>query len=597
MKKSKRAIKNCIMILMIVALAMGSYFTLSSTAQNSGMPGGTSMSQQGGDNSSMQPPEMPNGDSNGSGSGSQPPEKPEGDSSSDNANGQPPQMPNGGNSSNSNMQPPEMQGKKGSGKTLYIAITAALILAAAAILLYLIMSGFNKKGFKETLKGWKRIVIYLLSTIIVATSVTAIETNLLCKNAPSASHGEMMQGGPGGMGGNSSESTEASGATTVDGSEKTLSENYSSASADESAILVSNGGKATVNNSTITKTGDSTNTESSEFNGVNAAVLVQSGSSANISGADIKTDAKGANAVFATGENAKIYIKNSTITSSGESSARGLDATYGGYIEADNVKITTQGGSCATLATDRGEGTVTAKNSTLETNGSGSPVIYSTGNISIDNSTGTANGSQMVVIEGKNSATVTNSKLSASAKGNRNDVDKAGIMIYQSMSGDASEGTGTLNATDSTLEIQADSDYYKNAPMFFVTNTDATINLKNTKLVYGSGVLLNAAGTSEWGNEGSNGGTVTLNAENQTLTGNITADKISTVAINLTASTYEGAINSDNSAKEITLKLDKASKIKLTGDTYVTSLEDEDESYSNIDFGSYKLYVNGTAIN
>ena len=56
-------------------------------------------------------------------------------------------------------------------------------------------------------------------------------------------------------------------------------------------------------------------------------------------------------------------------------------------------------------------------------------------------------------------------------------------------------------------------------------------------------------------------------------------------------------INSDNSAKEITLKLDKTSKIKLTGDTYVTSLEDEDESYSNIDFGSYKLYVNGTAIN
>ncbi len=597
MKKSKRAIKNCIMILMIVALAMGSYFTLSSTAQNSGMPGGTSMSQQSGDNSSMQPPEMPNGDSNSSDSNSQPPEKPEGDSSSDNANGQPPQMPNGGNSSNSNMQPPKMQEEKGSGKTLYIAITAALILAAAAILLYLIMSGFNKKGFKETLKGWKRIVIYLLSTIIVATSVTAIETNLLCKNAPSANHGEMMQGGPGGMGGNSSESTEASGATTVDGSEETLSENYSSASADESAILVTNGGNATVNNSTITKTGDSTNTESSEFNGVNAAVLVQSGSSANITGADIKTDAKGANAVFATGENAKIYIKNSTITSSGESSARGLDATYGGYIEADNVKITTQGGSCATLATDRGEGTVIAKNSTLETNGSGSPVIYSTGNISIDNSTGTANGSQMVVIEGKNSATVTNSKLSASAKGNRNDVDKAGIMIYQSMSGDASEGTGTLNATDSTLEIQADSDYYKNAPMFFVTNTNATINLKNTKLVYGSGILLNAAGTSEWGNEGSNGGTVTLNAENQTLTGNITADKISTVAINLSSSTYEGAINSDNSAKEITLKLDKTSKIKLTGDTYVTSLEDEDESYSNIDFGSYKLYVNGTAIN
>lgn len=39
------------------------------------------------------------------------------------------------------------------------------------------------------------------------------------------------------------------------------------------------------------------------------------------------------------------------------------------------------------------------------------------------------------------------------------------------------------------------------------------------------------------------------------------------------------------------------SKIKLTGNSYVTSLEDEDSTYSNIDFNGYKLYVNGVAIN
>ena len=38
-------------------------------------------------------------------------------------------------------------------------------------------------------------------------------------------------------------------------------------------------------------------------------------------------------------------------------------------------------------------------------------------------------------------------------------------------------------------------------------------------------------------------------------------------------------------------------KIKLTGDSYVTSLEDDDTTYSNIDFNEYKLYVNGVAIN
>lgn len=60
---------------------------------------------------------------------------------------------------------------------------------------------------------------------------------------------------------------------------------------------------------------------------------------------------------------------------------------------------------------------------------------------------------------------------------------------------------------------------------------------------------------------------------------------------------YEGTINSNNKAKSIKLVLDKTSRIKLTGDSYVSSLDDSDTSYSNIDFNDYKLYVNGKAIN
>lgn len=56
---------------------------------------------------------------------------------------------------------------------------------------------------------------------------------------------------------------------------------------------------------------------------------------------------------------------------------------------------------------------------------------------------------------------------------------------------------------------------------------------------------------------------------------------------------YEGTINSTNKAKSIKLVLDKTSRIKLTGDSYVSSLDDSDTSYSNIDFNDYKLYVNG----
>ena len=109
--------------------------------------------------------------------------------------------------------------------------------------------------------------------------------------------------------------------------------------------------------------------------------------------------------------------------------------------------------------------------------------------------------------------------------------------------------------------------------------------------------LISAKGTSEWGKSGSNGGNVTLNAKNQTLTGNIEVDNISTLTMNLSnKTTYEGTINKDNNAKEINIKLDKDSKLILTGNSYIKSLEDEDESYSNIDFNGYTLYVNGTAI-
>ena len=523
-----------------------------------------------------------------------PPEKPDGENSED--GGTPPEMPNGemtDRNMDGNMQggfPGEQTTTESTSNisTVYYVVFGIESLLIGLTIMYLLMSNFNKKSFKETFSSMDKVLIVGLASVLITTGLTytdgVVTKKFFTKNNTTTQSA-------------STSSVKATGATTVTG-KKTLKSTYESSTEDESAILVQNGGNATITNAMVNKkSGDSTNTENSEFYGVNAGILVKENSTATIKNSTIKTSAKGSNAVFSTGENSKIYISDTTITTTGESSSRGLDATYGGYIEADNVTITTQGGSCATLATDRGEGTVIAKNSKLETNGSGSPVIYSTGDISIENTTGTANGSQMVVIEGKNSATVTKSKLEASGKGNRGDTDQAGIMIYQSMSGDASEGTGTFTAKDSTLTIRKDSDYYKSAPMFFVTNTDAVVNLTNTKLNYGSNKLISIKGTDEWGKSGSNGGNLEFNATNQELIGNIEVDNISTLKLTLSKSTFKGTINADNSAKEITLKLDKNSKITLTGDSYVTSLEDENTDYSNIDFNGYKLYVNGKAIN
>lgn len=477
-------------------------------------------------------------------------------------------------------KPPQM--KKQSLNPLYYGVFTAEALAISLAAAYLIMTKGSKKDIKDVLKNKDQKIIAGLTVALLTGGITYVNTKI----ASVQTNRMTMQV--------SQNSASASGTVTVS-KDKTLTGSYSSSSQDQSVILV-NGGTASINNAQIIKKGDTGNIENSEFYGINSGILVQKNSTAIIKNSTINTSSKGSNAVFATGTKAKITISDSTIKTTGSSGSRGLDATYGGSIIGNNLKISTLGQSSATLATDRGEGNIHVSNSTLKTNGGGSPLIYSTGNISVNKTTGIANNSQIAVVEGKNSASVRSSTLYANGSGNRNHVDDAGIMIYQSMSGDASSGTGVFSASQSSLNISSTSKYYKTAPMFFITNTNAKINLTNTQLNYGSGILLNAAATSEWGKSGSNGATVILNASSQTLAGNINADKLSSVTLHLKISSYKGAINNKNTAKNITLTLDKSSSITLTGDTYITSLNDEDTSYSNIHLNGYKLYVNGKTL-
>ncbi|MDO4399274.1 MAG: hypothetical protein Q4C24_03220 [Candidatus Saccharibacteria bacterium] len=326
------------------------------------------------------------------------------------------------------------------------------------------------------------------------------------------------------------------GAYVVDGVEATISSGtYESASDDEVVFLVINGGSLRIDGEvTINKSGSEDfagRGDNYSFYGINSAiVVVGDGSSAEINGAKINTTVSGANAIVAT-DGATAVVSGAEISTTKDNS-RGLHATYGGTINADNTKITTQGGSCAALATDRGTGTVVADNMTLSTAGAGSPLIYSTGNISVTNSTGVATGAQIAVVEGKNSISLQGCEFSANGNGNRNGVDNAGVMIYQSMSGDASVGTGSFTATDCTLTVLASSSVYNVTPFFFITNTDATIDLTGTSVSFSAAEkFISALGTSEWGRSGNNGGkvTVTLSDVNTTNT-EVETDSISSVS-------------------------------------------------------------------
>ena len=432
---------------------------------------------------------------------------------------------------------------------------------------------------------------------------------------------------------------------------------YHADSADLNTILVKNGGALKLIGSIINKTGDTASTgDDADFYGINSAVLVNTNGTLDISNVEITTDSKGSNGIFVTNAEAsssgdssqgeggqppeatgngggeggqppemangnnggqppemadgqgggeqpaqstvsgttEANIKNVKITTHSDKS-RGLDATYNGIINAENVVINTDGQSCAALATDRGEGQVHVKNSDINTgvsrdSGRGSPLIYSTGNITLENTKGTSYVSQIACIEGKNSIELTDCDLTGYGEGNRQDgdgyADLGGVFIYQSMSGDADVGTSLFSAKNSKLTIPEDSSVYSEAPMFHVTNTACVINLDNTELSFGSGTFLEVSSQNQWGNTGSNGGAAELNTDNEKIEGNIIVDSISSLNWIMKNTEFKGAINSTGNT---TINVADGSTWTLTGDSTVSSLTVS----GNIEYGDYSITVNG----
>ena len=367
--------------------------------------------------------------------------------------------------------------------------------------------------------------------------------------------------------------------TSVISESKTFEhQRFDNTTSDQNSFIGKNKATITINSSVFDKTGNTTNDDNSNFHGQNAVVLGIEGSQTSIKDSNITSNSIGSNAVFATGEVSVINVENTNIHTKGDSS-RGLDATYKGTVNGKNLTITTEGAHSATLATDRGEGTITAEAAKLTTSGTGSPVIYSTGNITANNVNGVANKSEIGVVEGKNSITLTNSNVTG--------YHDNGFMLYQSFSGDAESGIARLKAENNTLTTHGTGAF------IYVNNTTAEADLTgNTILMPNTTTLVKAAADSRWGKDGENGGHLTLRASNQELSGNIVADSISTVALDMTnGSSLVGAINTDNTAKEVTLKLSKDSTWTLTGDSYVKSLTNEDTTGSNIHLNGYKLVV------
>lgn len=517
-----------------------------------------------------------------------PPDKPEGDmmdsndSTSDNKLNMEP--------GNAPMEMPNEQTRQITWE--FYLVFGVISLGISLIICLMVMTGCYRISLKELFTNIDKVIILVLTLIILTTIFTYSLGLITNKFFLSSNDNKITMN-------DNNVSYSAKYETLKD--DDLSDETYESNTKDENTILVNGDVDVNMNNITVNKSGDSDGGDNTSFYGINSAILAKSGAIVIIKNSTINTNATGANGVFSYGGSATtnnssndgttVTISDSTITTTKDNSG-GIMTTGGGIMNAYNLIINTSGISSAAIRTDRGGGKVNVDGGTYTTTGQGSPIIYSTADIIVSNAKLIAKASEGVVIEGKNSVTLNNVTLTdTNNKLNGKSTTYKNIFLYQSMSGDASNGTSSFTSKNSKITTNK-------GDTFYVTNTTAVINLENNTITNNdkSGAFLRIKKDS-WGNSGSNGGNVTLKATNQLINGDIVIDSISTLTMNLKNSNFTGKINKSNSAKSIDLNIDKDTKIKLTGNSYVTSFTNEDASNSNIDFNGYKLYVKGKAIN
>ena len=468
----------------------------------------------------------------------------------------------------------------------------------------------------------KKILALILAVVLIAalascastttTTDTGSETSTTATQGgpggtPPDGPGGTPPDGPGGQGGPGGSSSEVvyGAATEITSTASEDGKTYSSATSDESALMISTSDAVTVSNFTLTKSGDSDGGDNCNFYGQNAALLVKDGATATITGGTITSDASGANGVFcyggnggqngASGDGTKVIIKEPTSTKTGSGSG-GIMTTGGGITEAYDLTVTTSGQSSAAIRTDRGGGTITVDGGIYTSNGLGSPAIYSTADITVSNAKLISNLSEGVCIEGLNSITLNNCDLTANnTKCNGNATFLDSIMIYQSMSGDAASGTSSFTMTGGSLTS-------KSGHVFHVTNTSAVITLSGVTITNedGDNILLSVCDDGWSG--GSN--TATLNASKQTLSGAILVGSNSELTLKLSdGSSFTGYINGkitnasgtsvSTEVGTVNVTLEGGSPWTLTGDSYVTSFTGD---ASSVISNGYTLYVNGVAL-
>lgn len=270
--------------------------------------------------------------------------------------------------------------------------------------------------------------------------------------------------------------------------------------------------------------------------------------------------------------------------SGGKASTAGNDSTVISVRDGAEAKITgtdinaSAKGSTGIFAGD--DSKVTVESSKVFVRYEGGNAVESKGTLKVTDSTLQGAKDDAVKLYGGTNTDIVASDIICEDK-------KSGIVITNN---DDQYDTATVNLTD------VDFKGNENGTAIMVENAKAVINFKN--VVFDG--IKDILGTRYDYKVGIKNTEVELNLDGQKLEGEINADDMAIINLNLTnGSTFKGVLNYANTAKEMNVELSGDSMLELTGDCYVDAFVVNDEMIRNdrnfskvVDDNGARIYYN-----
>ncbi len=355
---------------------------------------------------------------------------------------------------------------------------------------------------------------------------------------------------------------------TVAGQGKALSRgSITPTKPDQSGVFAERGALLTMDGITITSTLDVSLADDAHETGLGAALIIASQTTATVTGGSISTTGRGIDGIFAADPGSKLTLKGATI-STRAAQAYGVELAAGAVLDADTASITTTSDHAPAIAVKPGS-RAKLSGGTLSTTGPSSPAIEARGDVDAAGTAIKTAFSSGLEIDGEHTATLTRVGF---------DSGDRGILLYQSAPPPMQDGKVTAASAASapydgpvaTATLSMDGGKITSArEAFLVSNVRGVITLHNVDIASQSGVIVKAA-AAKWGPLGRNGGYARIDAERQTLNGDLATDILSSIRLDL----KDGSKFAGKTTANVDVSLDASSTWTLTADTRVGQLID-----------------------